>query len=592
MEKHLETGTGGILIYRNALLIVTVLGGVKQEGLDRMRVTLKVEVPDSPRPPVRHNLDLYNDNQLGKLVRVIAGRLEVGMSVTEACLAELIEALEAWRLAEIQKQGPEKEEPKPLTDTEREQAEQFLRGPQLMERTAAALKASGLIGEEANGMILYVAMTSRQCEDPLSVICLARSGVGKSYLMERVALCMPEDSKLENTQFTENSFYYFRREEIRGRIFLIEDLDGAQAVLYPIRELQSKKRISKTVTVKDRTGAMRTISLVVEGPVSVIGCSTQESVYEDNANRSLLVHLDDSPEQDARIMDYQRAARAGLTDKANESAVRNQLQDVQRVLRPIKVVNPYAPLIALPQEVFKPRRTLGLLLGFIEAITFYHQLQREEQAEESSGEVFIETTPEDIESAFALLSDTLFRKSDELSGACRSLLEWIRANLPTGQAGVTGSFTAQAIRKRLRMAPRTLNRYLGELTAYGYLTQDKKKKHSGGYLYTVAIEAGKDLPKVIAEQIAKVMEKVNAAAGKETVATEAKSVETAPVLKRRPGRPKKVKAIEVEEASPERSRGVGQSATVGQWEVGRPTEVDPSELDEFGQSATKVEERT
>ena len=91
----LSAAPGGLLIYRNALLIVTVLGGVKLEGLDRMRVTLKVEIPDSPRPPVRHNLDLYNDNQLGKLVRVIAARLEVGMSVTEACLAELIEALEA-----------------------------------------------------------------------------------------------------------------------------------------------------------------------------------------------------------------------------------------------------------------------------------------------------------------------------------------------------------------------------------------------------------------------------------------------------------------------------------------------------------------
>jgi len=102
--KKLEDGPGGILIYHNGVLILTILGGVKLEGLDQMRVTIKVEIPDSPRPPVRHNLDLYNDNQLGKLVRVIAARLEVGMSVTEACLAELIEGLGAWRLEEIKKQ--------------------------------------------------------------------------------------------------------------------------------------------------------------------------------------------------------------------------------------------------------------------------------------------------------------------------------------------------------------------------------------------------------------------------------------------------------------------------------------------------------
>jgi len=59
------------LVYDNGLLILTVLGGVKLEGLDRMRVTLKLELPDSPRPPLRHNLDLYNDNQLEKLIELI-----------------------------------------------------------------------------------------------------------------------------------------------------------------------------------------------------------------------------------------------------------------------------------------------------------------------------------------------------------------------------------------------------------------------------------------------------------------------------------------------------------------------------------------
>jgi len=509
MSTQLEHGTGGLLIYRNALLIVTVLGGVKLEGLDRMRVTLKVEVPDSPRPPVRHNLDLYNDNQLGKLVRVIAARLEVGMSVTEACLAELIEALEAWRLAEIQKQGPEKKEPKPLTEEERANAEAFLKAPALMERTSAALKESGLIGEEANALILYVAMTSRQCEDPLSAICLARSGTGKSYLMERVALCMPEDSKLENTQFTENSFYYFRREEIRGRIFLIEDLDGAQAVLYPIRELQTKQRISKTVTVKDRSGAMRTVQLVVEGPVSVIGCSTQEAIYEDNANRSLLLHLDDSKEQDQQIMDYQRAARAGLIDKAKEQTVRKALQDVQRVLRPIKVVNPYAPLIALPQEVFKPRRTLGLLLGFVEAITFYHQLQREEKADETTGEVFIETSPEDVEAAFGLLHDTLFRKADELSGACRSFYDWLHGWAKGKRAK---GFTGAEIRKDMRIHPRMLQRYMGELVTFGLVRITGGGKNRNGYTYAITGEKADALRERIDASITGVIERVRAAA--------------------------------------------------------------------------------
>ncbi len=247
MEKQLEEGPGGLLIYRNAVLRITVLGGVKLEGLDRLVVTLMVKVIEGNRPAVRHKLDLYNDNQTSTFCRTLAGKLEVGLTVTEASLSELTDLLEAWRLKEIQKQSAEEVRIVPLTSEQEHAARTRLQSPGLMQWTGEQLGASGIIGEEKNRMILYVAMTSRLLESPISVFCLARSGVGKSYLQERVAACMPEHSKLENTQFTENSFYYFGRRELSHTIVLIEDMDGAQNVLFPIRELQSKKRISKTV---------------------------------------------------------------------------------------------------------------------------------------------------------------------------------------------------------------------------------------------------------------------------------------------------------------------------------------------------------
>jgi hypothetical protein len=39
------------LIYENDILELTVLGGIKLEGLDRMRVTVKVQEQESSRPP-------------------------------------------------------------------------------------------------------------------------------------------------------------------------------------------------------------------------------------------------------------------------------------------------------------------------------------------------------------------------------------------------------------------------------------------------------------------------------------------------------------------------------------------------------------
>src|SRR5690606_39183569 len=202
------------------------------QGLDRMRATLKAEIPDSPKPPIRHNLDLYNDTQLEKFIRKTADRLELGTSVIAASLSELTAQLESFRLQQIKDQQGEELKPKQLNETEAEAASQLLQHPKLIEETMNMLQRTGIIGEPVNGMLLFMAMTSRKCSDPLSVICLASSGTGKSYLMEKVAACFPWEDILENTQFTENSFYYFKREELRNKILLIEDLDGAEAVLY------------------------------------------------------------------------------------------------------------------------------------------------------------------------------------------------------------------------------------------------------------------------------------------------------------------------------------------------------------------------
>ena len=119
------------IIYNNGLLILTILGGVKLEGLDRLRVTLKIELPDSPQPPLRHNLDLYNDTQVEKLVRRTAERLETGTSIIAASLAELTEQLELYRLQEIKQQATEPQA-KPLTEGERQTAIENLQAANLM----------------------------------------------------------------------------------------------------------------------------------------------------------------------------------------------------------------------------------------------------------------------------------------------------------------------------------------------------------------------------------------------------------------------------------------------------------------------------
>ncbi|VAW29366.1 DNA primase, partial [hydrothermal vent metagenome] len=370
---------------------------------------------------------------------------------------------------------------------------------------------SGLVGEERNAMIAYITYTGRKREKPLHIMCLGVSGSGKTYLQEKIGELIPEEDKLEITMLSENAFYYFGKEELKHKLILIEDLDGAENVLYPLRELQSKRKISKTVTLKDNKGNLKTITLEVNGPVSVSSCTTKEKIYEDNANRCILLYIDAGKTQDKRISDYQKAESAGKVNYRSENQIKDRFKNIQRTLKPINVVNPYAQLIDLPEEVFKPRRTLTMLLSFIETITYYHQYQRTIKAGTETRGRYIKSTVADVEHGFRLMRDVLFRKSDELSGACRSFFEELKEYVSSeGLPKEEPTFYKREIRAHLRMNPNNLKRYLRELLAYGHIKVTGGSKYRG-YEYSMVNEAEyNELKEKIDQQLEVILQKIRA----------------------------------------------------------------------------------
>lgn len=465
-ENKLIVSNPELLMYDNCQLHITILGGIKISGLDRMRVTLKVQHKERIDVlPVRHNLDLYHNQQTEQLTNKIAEQLQVSVSDTNKTIAQLTAALENYRASKLEALQPQQEQKPIISEAEKQQAIKELQQKNLLQRTNALIGKSGITGEEQNRLVAYLVYCSRKRNIPLHIMFLGSSGSGKTYLQEKISELIPDEDKIEITQVTENAFYYFKQEELKHRLILIEDLDGAEASMYPLRELQSKRRISKTVTLKDSKGNLKTITLTVEGPVCVSGCTTREKIYEDNANRCLLLYIDQGKDQDKKIMEYQTKLSAGEINHDQERKVKQFFKNIQRVLKPITVINPYAKYIQLPEQVFKPRRTMTLLLSFIETITFYHQYQRQVKRD-SNNNPFIETTIEDIEAAFSLLKDVLFSKSDELAKATRNFLEQLKQTLKQQKEE---SFTAKELRQQLRINPSNLKRYLIELERYGYI---------------------------------------------------------------------------------------------------------------------------
>ncbi len=472
------------ITYTKEPLQIAVLGGINLFSLDKLKVTLRITRTDNPSPIYnirQSNLDLYNDDATEKFIRKVAERLELGTREIQYAIAELINGLEDYRLRQVDAQKPQKKKLRELTELRKQKAIEFLRGENLLQRTNELIGKTGMVGEENNRLLMYLVFTSRLREQPLHIISLGASGTGKTYLQEKIADLIPEEHKLEITALSENALYYFDRKELQNKLILIEDLDGAQddKILYAIRELMSKRKISKTIPIKDAKGNLKTITLTVEGPICLAGTTTKEKIYEDNANRSLLIYLDNSKEQKEGIMNYQQNISAGKINKKEENNAREFLKDVQWLLEKVKVVNPYATQLNIPETVFKPLRTNTHYLAFIETVTFYHQYQRERKKDEQ-GNYYIETTLEDIEQANKLLKTVLLAKSDELTKACRDFLETIKERFLEGDKT---TFYKSEIRKKMRINPNNLKYYLSQLVQYGYLKVIGGNKYRGGYEY-------------------------------------------------------------------------------------------------------------
>lgn len=220
IDFKLDTSNPNAITYITDELGFTILGGIRLDGLDRLRVTIRIEVinrkfehyqnnAELAALPLNHNLDLYNDVQVEKLIRKAAERLEVGTLQITKSIADITRQLEQYRLEQIEQQQTKTEKQKKiLTAAEKEEALSFAGKPHLLKRTNDLIGRSGVIGEEKNRMRMFIIFLSRLMEMPLHIISFGSSGAGKSHLQKKIAELIPEEDKIESTSLTSNALYY------------------------------------------------------------------------------------------------------------------------------------------------------------------------------------------------------------------------------------------------------------------------------------------------------------------------------------------------------------------------------------------------
>lgn len=501
--KDLQIHNARFITYTDELLTIDILGGIDLQQIERMVATLRVTYKNYP--PLRSTLDLYNDNQTDKLIRTLCDKWELQLLEVSKAVHAMINQLESYKLQKLKYPKGEQIHFE-QTEQEAKVAHQYLKDKNLISNLKKDFDKIGILGENENALILFLAMASHKYDNPFSVLCLAKSGIGKSYLLQKLADCMPENFYSFHTQISENALYYFDSSQIDGKVLFIEDLEWTQKMLMPLATLQTQGRLVKTRATKDKDGMLHSTTFEVTGKLCLIACAYSEKNYDSLSLPFLCLHLNHSSTQDINVMEYQKKVRAGLINQEEIHQTQRKLKCVLASLENVSIINPYATLIELPENLPNPRKTLLLLLNFIDVVTYFHQRQREQITNEETGEIFIKTASEDIKLAFTLLKSSLFRRADELSTTARGFYNWLKKYLKEAN---TNQFTALDIRKVKRIHPRTLNRYLQELKLFSYVQVIGGNKHREGYRYKLTdINELKDLQNGIESSLKTTLKKV------------------------------------------------------------------------------------
>ena len=478
--QNLHITNSHFITYKDSFLTIDILGGVDMSQVERMVCTLRIT--HSNFPPYRTTLDLYNDNQTEKLQRTLCDKWELKLIEVSKTLHSLTLQVEDYRLQQLRFAGKNPQQKFEVSEEEKKKAITFLKGKNLLNDLIKNLNTTGILGEDENAVILFLALASYKFTNPFSVLCLAKSGIGKSYILQKLSECMPNGSYSFHTKISANALYYFDSNDIQNKALLIEDLEWTTQMLSPLSTLQSQGRLVNTRATKDKDGMLHSTTFEVIANLCLVACAYSDKNFEEISLPFLCVHLNHSHNQDILIMEYQKKCKAGLIQNDEVKTIQSNLKNVIATLQNVSIINPFAILINLPEEVAYPRKSLLLLLNFIDVITYFFQYQRENIVDKSTGELFVKTHPTDIELAFKFLKNNLFRRADELSTSARGFYHWLTTFLTEAK---TNQFNALDVRKAKPIHPRTLNRYLQELKLFSYIQVTGGNKNREGFIYKI-----------------------------------------------------------------------------------------------------------
>ncbi len=460
------------LDYKN--IHFTISGGVNPESYMSLRVMLFVE---SGKRKHRKQVDLYSDFELPSMITDVTSKFELQRTHVQEAFEVLVDELDNY-IQELREKNTSSRNIVVVKETEKNIAKSFLEKDNLIQRTSDLMSNAGVVCNEASSLVLFLTFLSRKLFKPLHAIVESKF----DYLQSKIIEFIPEEDKKDVTNLTDNAVFYFDKNELSNKLLYMNLNDKNKRQLTDLESLQCQRSISKTFTSKALDGTYKTLTRTVDGPISLsIACDSRDKAKQ-NAIHSLVIREDNTESYEHRLINFEQRLYTGIVDRFQIEKNIELLKNIQRLIEPVSVRNPFACKLEVPKELQHKRISAIQYLRFIEVITLFKQHQKEYKVDTKTGEEYIETSIEDIDSANQLLKEILIAKSDKLNSKTREYFERLK-KLDLKE------FTNSQAERFLGVPISSVKRYHSALVQANLITLNGAGDRKNGYSYMIVTKS-------------------------------------------------------------------------------------------------------
>ena len=243
------------------------------------------------------------------------------------------------------------------------------RSPSILDELDRVLTEMGVVGERRGAKLVYLALTSRLLDRPVSVAVKGPSAGGKSFITESVSKLFPPAAYYALTAMSDRALAY-SNEPLKHRHLVIYEAAGmaSEFATYLIRSLLSEGRLRYETVEKTKEGLEARV-IEREGPTGLIVTTTALRLHPENETRMLSLTVTDTAEQTASV--FQALAEEG---RSVVDLNRWQALQVWLAAENAVVVVPFAEQLAklVPPVAVRLRRDFKTVLNLVRAHALLH----------------------------------------------------------------------------------------------------------------------------------------------------------------------------------------------------------------------------